>query len=113
MPPRRIGGAYRWSVSTHSTISPAEDRERVRATIRASLSGRQPRLVQLHYRVVTAGGERRHVEANCRKVWGADGKSLIVAIVRDIEERVQLERRLAEEMGNLRSIVESMVPGYC
>jgi PAS domain S-box-containing protein len=44
-------------------------------------------------------------------VWGADGKSLIVAIVRDIEERVQLERRLAEEMGNLRSIVESIGAG--
>ncbi|GEP57657.1 hypothetical protein RSO01_48230 [Reyranella soli] len=88
-----------------------EDRERVRTTIRASLSGRQPRLVQLHYRVVTAGGERRNVEANCRKVWGEDGKSLIIAIVRDIEDRVRLERRLAAEMGNLRSIVESIGAG--
>ena len=53
----------------------------------------------------------RHVEANCRKVWGLDGKSLIVAIVRDIEDRVRLERRLAEEMGNLRSIVELIGAG--
>ena len=48
----------------------AEDRESVRVGIRGSLAGGQPRLVQLRYRVVTAGGERRHVEANCRKVWG-------------------------------------------
>jgi PAS domain S-box-containing protein len=89
----------------------AEDRESVRAAIRGSLAGGQPQLVQLGYRVVTAGGERRHVEANCRKVWGEDGKSLVVAIVRDVEERVQLERRLAEEMGNLRSIVESIGAG--
>ena len=44
-------------------------------------------------------------------MWGEDGKSLIVAIVRDIEERVQLERPLAEEMGNLRSIVELIGAG--
>ena len=89
----------------------AEDRQSVRATIRGNLAGGKPELVQFHYRVVTAGGEKRHVEANCRKVWGEDGKSLIVAIVRDIEERVQLERRLADEMGNLRSIVESIGAG--
>ena len=88
-----------------------EDRERVSATIQGSLAGGRPRLVQLRYRVVTAGGETRHVEANCRKVWGLDGKSLVVAIVRDIEERVRLERRLAEEIGNLRSIVESIGAG--
>ena len=89
----------------------SEDRERVSATIRDSLAGGRPRLVQLRYRVVTAGGEHKHVEANCRKVWGLDGKSLIVAIVRDIEDRVRLERRLAEEIGNLRSIVESIGAG--
>ena len=44
-------------------------------------------------------------------MWGEDGKSLVVAIVRDVEERVRLERRLAEEMGNLRSIVESIGAG--
>ena len=89
----------------------SEDRERVSGAIQGSLAGGRPRLVQLRYRVVTAGGEQKHVEANCRKVWGLDGKSLIVAIVRDIEDRVRLERRLAEEMGNLRSIVESIGAG--
>ena len=89
----------------------AEDRQSVRATIRGNLAGGKPQLVQFHYRVVTAAGEKRHVEANCRKVWGEDGKSLIVAIVRDIEERVRLERRLAEEMAHLRSIVESIGAG--
>ena len=67
--------------------------------------------MQLRYRIVTASGEKKHVEANCRKVWGLDGKSLIVAIMRDIEERVRLERRLAEEMGHLRSIVELIGAG--
>ena len=89
----------------------SDDRERVSATIQGSLAGGRPRLVQLRYRVVTASGEHKHVEANCRKVWGLDGKSLIVAIVRDIEDRVRLERRLAEEIGNLRSIVESIGAG--
>ena len=89
----------------------SDDRERVSASIQGSLAGGRPRLVQLRYRVVTASGEQKHVEANCRKVWGLDGKSLIVAIVRDIEDRVRLERRLAEEMGNLRSIVESIGAG--
>ena len=37
----------------------SEDRERVSATIRGSLAGGQPRLVQLRYRVVTAGGEQK------------------------------------------------------
>ena len=89
----------------------SDDRESVSASIRDSLAGGRPRLVQLRYRVVTASGEHKHVEANCRKVWGLDGKSLIVAIVRDIEDRVRLERRLAEEIGNLRSIVESIGAG--
>ncbi len=87
------------------------DRARVSDAARSSLAGRLPRLVQLHYRVVTASGELRHVEANCRKVWDPDGKSLVVAIVRDIEDRVRLERRLADEMGRLRSIVESIGAG--
>jgi PAS domain S-box-containing protein len=88
-----------------------EDRESVAAAIREGLTGSRPQLVQLRYRVVTASRERRHVEANCRKVWGPDGKSLIVAIARDIEERVRLERRLADEMAHLRSIVESIGAG--
>ncbi|MBX9776671.1 MAG: PAS domain S-box protein [Xanthobacteraceae bacterium] len=88
-----------------------EDRNQVAAAIRDGLAGSQPQLVQLHYRVVTAAGDLKHVEANCRKVWDPDGKSLIVAIVRDIEDRVRLERRLAEEMGRLRSIVESIGAG--
>lgn len=88
-----------------------EDKEQVIATVRESLVGGQPKLLQLRYRIVTASGDKRHVEANCRKVWGTDGKSLIVAIVRDIEERVQLERRLTEEMGYLHSIVGSIGAG--
>ena len=59
-------------------------------------------------RPAASAGTSRQTAA---RVWGLDGKSLIVAIVRDIEDRVRLERRLAEEMGNLRSIVELISAG--
>jgi PAS domain S-box-containing protein len=88
-----------------------EDKDRVMAATRAGLEGRQPPLLQLQYRIVTGSGEKRHVEAHYRKIWDADGKSLVVGIGRDVEERVRLERRLGEEMGHLRSIVESIGAG--
>jgi PAS domain S-box-containing protein len=88
-----------------------EDKDRVVAAIRSGLAGRKPQLLKLQYRIVTGSGETRHVETHYRKMWDPDGKSLVVGIVRDIEDRVRLERRLAEEMGYLRSIVESIGAG--
>ena len=62
------GGACRWSAPMRSIISPTEDKERVAATVRGSLCGGQPELVQLRYRIVTAGGEEgtsRPIAAKC------------------------------------------------
>lgn len=110
-----VAAAERWGLQMVGADAfdhiAGEDRARVSTAVQDGLAGSQPRLVQMHYRVVTAGGELKHVEANCRKVWNPDGRSLVVAIVRDIEDRVRLELRLADEMVRLRSIVESIGAG--
>ena len=58
-------------------------------------------------RMIAAGGALRHVEVRYRKVVDEQGRKAIAGVIRDIEERVQLERRLAAETARLRSIVES------
>jgi PAS domain S-box-containing protein len=58
-------------------------------------------------RMTAAGGALRHVEVRYRKVVDEQGGKAIAGVIRDIEERVQLERRLAAETARLRSIVES------
>ena len=57
--------------------------------------------------VPTAAGAEKHVEARFRWLTGADGRSVIVGVMRDVEERVQLARRLDMERTRLRSIIES------
>jgi PAS domain S-box-containing protein len=81
----------------------ADDLERVMAQAQAAL--KEPKgITQLQYRARARNGEERHVEGRFRLVPGIDGKPAIVGVTQDIEHRVQLERRLAEEMGRLRSI---------
>ena len=58
-------------------------------------------------RMIAAGGALRHVEVRYRKVVDEQGRKAIAGVIRDIEGRVQLERRLAAETARLRSIVES------
>jgi PAS domain S-box-containing protein len=58
-------------------------------------------------RMIAAGGALRHVEVRYRKVVDEQGHKAIAGVIRDIEDRVQLERRLAAETARLRSIVES------
>jgi PAS domain S-box-containing protein len=58
-------------------------------------------------RMIAAGGALRHVEVRYRKVVDEQGHKAIAGVIRDIEERVQLERRLSAETARLRSIVES------
>ena len=58
-------------------------------------------------RMIAAGGALRHVEVRYRKIVDEEGHKAIAGVIRDIEERVQLERRLAAETARLRSIVES------
>lgn len=63
---------------------------------------------QLQLRLVAAGRRSRHVEVKMRKTLAADVQNAVISgVIRDVEERVQLTRRLADEMASLRSIVES------
>ena len=57
-------------------------------------------------RMIAACGALRHVEVRYRKVVDEQGRKAIAGVIRDIEQRVQLERRLAAETARLRSIVE-------
>ena len=57
--------------------------------------------------MIAAGGALRHVEVRYRKVVDKQGRKAIAGVIRDIEQRVQLERRLTAETARLRSIVES------
>lgn len=59
------------------------------------------------FRMIEADGALRHVESRVRKTVDEQGNPLLVGVLHDIEERVQLERRLDEERARLRSIVES------
>ncbi len=82
------------------------DVERMMAEARAAF--KDPKGVkQLHYRARARNGEERHVEGRFRVMPGANGKAVIVGVTQDIEQRVQLERRLAEETARLRSVFET------
>ena len=83
------------------------DRDEVAAATLASLEQPEARMHVLQYRIPTAAGAEKHVEARFRWLTGADGRSVIVGVMRDVEERVQLARRLDMERTRLRSIIES------
>ena len=59
------------------------------------------------FSMVGAGGAVRHVEVRARRWVDGQGRVVSTGVIRDVEERVQLERRLDSEMNRLRSIVES------
>jgi PAS domain S-box-containing protein len=59
------------------------------------------------FRMLAAGNAMRHVEVRYRRVIDERGKLIVSGIMRDIEEQVQLERRLERERARLRSVVES------
>jgi PAS domain S-box-containing protein len=63
---------------------------------------------QTEFLLVPATGERRHVEVRFRNTLTFPGEgSVLAGVIRDIEDRRQLSRRLDGEMRRLRSIVES------
>lgn len=101
MPPARLIGMRTYD---HMHV---DDVEYVMAATKAGLKGKDPKVVQLQYRIRTAAGDVKHVETRFRKTPGPDGRPLVVGAVRDVEERVQLSRRLEAETARLRSIVES------
>ncbi len=59
------------------------------------------------FSMIAAGGTVRNVEVRARRWVDEQGRVISTGVIRDIEERVQLERRLDSEMNRLRSIVES------
>jgi PAS domain S-box-containing protein len=59
------------------------------------------------FTMIGAGGARRHVEVRARRWRDEQGRVVSTGVIRDVEERVQLERRLDSEVNRLRSIVES------
>jgi PAS domain S-box-containing protein len=59
------------------------------------------------FSVIGAGGQIRHVEVRARRRLDHDGRLVSTGLIRDVEERVQLEARLEQEMARLRSVVGS------
>ena len=59
------------------------------------------------FSMIAAGGVARNVEVRARRWLDEQGRVVSTGVIRDVEERVQLERRLDSEMNRLRSIVES------
>lgn len=59
------------------------------------------------FSMIGAGGATRHVEVRARRWRDEQGRVVSTGVIRDVEERVQLERRLDSEVNRLRSIVES------
>lgn len=59
------------------------------------------------FSMIGAGGAVRHVEVRARRWLDEQGRVVSTGVIRDVEERVQLEQRLESEMIRLRSIVES------
>ena len=59
------------------------------------------------FSMIGAGGAVRHVEVRARRWLDERGLVVSTGVIRDVEERVQLEQRLESEMIRLRSIVES------
>lgn len=59
------------------------------------------------FSMIAAGGVVRNVEVRARRWLDEQGRVVSTGVIRDVEERVQLERRLDSEMNRLRSIVES------
>lgn len=94
-------------VGTHFLDHIAPDSvDRVRSTTTRPYSSTDPGTFA-RFTMIAAGGEARHVEVRARRRIDEGGRLVSIGIIRDVEERVQLEARLESEMTRLRSIVES------
>ena len=84
-----------------------DDWERLVTAARDLQNSSSEEVHQLEFRL-KSGTRRRHVEARMRKSLGIGAaNSMLSGVIRDVEERVQLSRRLDDEMARLHSIVES------
>lgn len=98
---RLIGTSFR------DHIEPADLDHVVTATQNLAQSS-SPAVEQLQFRLKSADERSRHVEVRIRKTLAGNIQNAVISgVMRDVEERVQLTRRLDGEMTRLRSIVES------
>jgi len=96
-----VGAAFKTCVDPGDWI-------RVRDAGSTAQSSARDEVRQIDFLLVPVVGERRHVEVKFRKTRTFRGQgSVLAGVIRDVEERVQLSDRLEDEMGRLRSIVES------
>jgi PAS domain S-box-containing protein len=74
-----------------------EDRERARENIRAYLDGRKARTEENQYRMLRSSGEIFHGAVSSAAITDRDGNvSGLISIVRDVSERIFMERNLLE-----------------
>ncbi|MBI3196269.1 MAG: PAS domain S-box protein [Rhodospirillales bacterium] len=94
-------------IDTHflQHIAP-ESMERVRRQTTRTYNPSDPGTFA-RFSMIGAGGAVRHVEVRARRWLDEQGRVVSTGVIRDVEERVQLEQRLESEMIRLRSIVES------
>ncbi|MDI1288109.1 MAG: PAS domain S-box protein [Reyranella sp.] len=94
-------------VGTHflELIAP-DSRDRVRRQTTREYDPADPGTFA-RFSMVAAGGAVRHVEVRARRWRDVEGRVVSTGVIRDVEERVQLEQRLESEMIRLRAIVES------
>lgn len=94
-------------IGTHflQHIAP-ESMERVRSQTTRTYHPSDPGTFA-RFSMIGAGGAVRHVEVRARRWLDEQGRVVSTGVIRDVEERVQLEQRLESEMIRLRSIVES------
>ncbi len=94
-------------VGTHflEHISPESREEVTRTTTRDYDPADQGTFAQ--FAMKTTSGEVRHVEVRARRRMDEDGRLISTGVIRDVEDRVRLERSLEQERARLRSIIES------
>lgn len=85
-----------------------EDWPRIRDIGSEYYKSSQNIICSMEFRLLSAKGELKHVEMRFRHTSSASGQgSILSGLIRDVGERMLLERRLNDEMTRLRSIVES------
>ncbi len=83
-----------------------DSRDRVQRTTTRAYNPDDPGTFA-RFTMIGSDGAQHHVEVRARRRIDAQGRLISIGVIRDVEERVQLEARLDLEVDRLRSIVES------
>jgi len=100
MPPEKFVGTHFLELIAPDSV------ERVRSQTTREYDPKDPGTFA-RFSMIGAGGAVRHVEVRARRWRDEQGRVVSTGVIRDVEERVQLEQRLESEMIRLRSVVES------